>query len=75
MRASSLPPEEWALDADVQQLLAYMLVMPQGDHSSGVQQNLNGVLTEAHVVGLYRLIDGKTPVNWTGSSQRTARRG
>ena len=64
--------ESWAKDADVHQLLGYMLAQPFADHSTAVHANLSGELRIAHAVGLLRLANsldfGKA--NWRASSTR-----
>ena len=48
-------PEQWARRSDVQELLAYMLAMPDIDHSSAVGALLAGKsLSNGMAVGLFR---------------------
>ena len=61
--ADKVDQERWADAADVRRMLANMLEMPTGDHSAAVADNLHSPLTNAHVVGLFQLVHGKT-IKW-----------
>ena len=63
--------DNWLLDDDVQQLLAYMLVFPQADHQRKIGDLLPGGATALHVAALVRLSELKRPKlrsgRWTES--------
>ena len=64
--------ERWAKDADVQELLAYMLAQPFADHSTAVRAVLTGELRHAHAAGLLRASSSLdfTKSKWRGSLTR-----
>jgi len=64
--------ERWARDADVQELLAYMLAQLFADHSTAVRAVLTGELRHAHAAGLLRASSNLdfTKSKWKGSVTR-----
>mgnify|MGYP002630576956 CR=1 FL=1 len=49
--------EEWAQQPGVRRLLAAILADPHGDHAAGVAGQLDGVLLDAHVAGIVRVLE------------------